>query len=207
MIAGSNDDVRHTDACRFRGTPVLRPGSRSLLAANWQSVPLPFFRTQCQVILGLLVLAALDGSRSAGMGSVDWILVVAACWLTWQRSVGGWDCLGSARIVTWLIALATAGWLALASRNSDTRGLGVQHGKPACLGFPAGSDACGHASGPPLSHRARHVDRAAQEVCAVHELGVGGTRIHRDSSASISPIQASMALKARGDDVDHPCFS
>ncbi len=89
-----------------------------LLAANWQSVPLPFFRTQCQVILGLLVLAALDGARSAAMGSVDWILVMAAVLAYLATISWGLGLPRIATIVTWLIALATAGWLALASRNT-----------------------------------------------------------------------------------------
>ena len=34
----------------------------------WRAVPLPFFRTQAQIILGLLVLAALDQARASGTG-------------------------------------------------------------------------------------------------------------------------------------------
>ena len=37
-----------------------------LVLTSWRSVPLAFFRTNCQVALGLLVLAALDASREAG---------------------------------------------------------------------------------------------------------------------------------------------
>ena len=88
-----------------------------LLATNWQSVPLPFFRTQCQVILGLLVLAALDGSRSEGLGPTVWILIAGAA-LAYMATIG-WG-LGLPRVavpVTCLIPLATAGWLALASRS------------------------------------------------------------------------------------------
>src|SRR5687767_6604077 len=37
-----------------------------LLVAPWRLVPPTFFRTHCQVILGLLVLAALDAARLTG---------------------------------------------------------------------------------------------------------------------------------------------
>ncbi len=90
-----------------------------LLATNWRSVPLPFFRTQCQVILGLLVLAALDESRSEGLGSTVWILIAGAL-LAYMATIG-WG-LGLPRVavpLTCLIALATAGWLVLASRSDS----------------------------------------------------------------------------------------
>ena len=88
-----------------------------LLSTSWRSVALPFFRTQCQVILGLLVLAVLDGSRSEGLGPTVWILIVGAA-LAYMATIG-WG-LGLPRVavfLTWSIALATAGWLTLASRS------------------------------------------------------------------------------------------
>jgi len=90
-----------------------------LLATSWQRVPLTFFRTQCQVILGLLVLAALDGSRSAGLGPTVWILIAGAA-LAYMATIG-WG-LGLPRVavpVTCLIAVGTAGWLALASHSDS----------------------------------------------------------------------------------------
>jgi hypothetical protein len=90
-----------------------------LLVTNWQDVPLPFFRTQCQVILGLLVLAALDGSRSAGLGPTVWILIAGAA-LAYMATIA-WG-LGLPRVavpVTFMVALATAGWLALASHSDS----------------------------------------------------------------------------------------
>ena len=58
-----------------------------LLTTSWQSVPLQFFRTQCQVILGLLVLAALDGSRSQGLGPTVWVSIAGAA-LAYMATVG-----------------------------------------------------------------------------------------------------------------------
>lgn len=96
-----------------------------LLATPWRVVPPAFFRTHCQVILGLLVLAALDLSRSGTSGAILALLVVSAC-LSYFASVA-WG-LGLPRFglpVTALIALATAGALVLASRGAswDVRAL------------------------------------------------------------------------------------
>lgn len=88
-----------------------------LLMASWRSVPLPFFRTQCQVILGLLVLAALDASRSHGLGPAVWVSIAGAA-LAYLATIG-WG-LGLPRVavlVTWSIALTTTVWLTLASRS------------------------------------------------------------------------------------------
>lgn len=90
-----------------------------LLTVSWESVPLPFFRTQCQVILGLLVLGALDASRSAGLGPTVWFSIAGAA-LAYMATIG-WG-LGLPRVailVSWSIALVTAGWLTLASRSDS----------------------------------------------------------------------------------------
>ncbi len=87
-----------------------------LLATSWRTVPLPFFRTHCQVILGLLVLAVLDASRSAGLSASVGILIASAL-LAYAATVS-WG-LGLPRIArpaTLLIALGTAAWLTLVSR-------------------------------------------------------------------------------------------
>ena len=88
-----------------------------LLVANCQSVPLAFFRTQCQLILGLLVLGALDGARATGVNSAVGISIATAV-LAYLATVC-WG-LGLPRLavpLTWLIAILTGGWLALASRD------------------------------------------------------------------------------------------
>jgi hypothetical protein len=87
-----------------------------LLTTSWRTVPLPFFRTHCQVILGLLVLAALDASRSAGLSGGVWVLIAGGL-LAYVATVC-WG-LGLPRVAvpaTCLIALGTAEWLALVSR-------------------------------------------------------------------------------------------
>ena len=67
-----------------------------LLATPWRLVPPPFFRTHCQVILGLLVLAGLDLSRSGG-DRADGVGRLGAAVLAFvARSSGAWDCPGSA---------------------------------------------------------------------------------------------------------------
>ena len=50
----------------------------SLLLTSWRAVPLGFFRTQAQVILGLLVLAGLDQARAGGPAWAFWSVVAGA---------------------------------------------------------------------------------------------------------------------------------
>src|SRR4051812_7973334 len=88
-----------------------------LLMTSWKIVPLPFFRTHCQVILGLLVLAALDASRVGGPGLSVGVLVAGAV-LAYVATVS-WG-LGLPRVAspaTWLIVLGSIFWLLLVSRT------------------------------------------------------------------------------------------
>jgi hypothetical protein len=89
-----------------------------LLTTPWRVVPPPFFRTHCQVILGLLVLAALDLGRSSG-GGFGLALTIGAAALAFVASVA-WG-LGLPRVGTPLTAALTAAaaaWLALGSRGA-----------------------------------------------------------------------------------------
>jgi len=90
-----------------------------LLTTTSRTVPLPFFRTHCQVILGLLVLGALDASRPGGLNSSVGILI--ACALLAYSAAVSWG-LGLLRIAlpaTLSIALGTAAWLTLISRATE----------------------------------------------------------------------------------------
>jgi len=87
----------------------------SILMISWRSVPLPFFRTQAQVILGLLVLAALDQARAGGQTWALWVIVTAA--ISAYLSAVAWG-LGLPRFglaTAGLAVLATAAWMAAAS--------------------------------------------------------------------------------------------
>ncbi len=89
----------------------------SLLMTSWRAVPLGFFRTQAQVILGLLVLAGLDQARAGGPAWAVWALVACAviayiAAVTWGLGLPGF---GAGTTV--LVALVTAAWLAAASRS------------------------------------------------------------------------------------------
>ena len=84
----------------------------ALVLTSSRAVPLLFFRTQAQVILGLLVLAALDQARAGGQSWEIWALVIAAV-AAYSSSVS-WG-LGLPRIgagSTVLVLLVTAAWLA-----------------------------------------------------------------------------------------------
>jgi len=89
--------------------------SAAILVIPWRAVPLPFFRTQAQVILGLLVLAALDQARAAGSSAALWVVLAGA--ISAYSSAVAWG-LGLPRIglrTAAVAVLATAGWLAAAS--------------------------------------------------------------------------------------------
>jgi hypothetical protein len=88
-----------------------------LLATSWRAVPLTFFRTHCQIILGLLVLSAMDHSRSSGLGVSSWALTASAV-LAYIATVS-WG-LGLPRVAlpaTIVMTLVTAAWLAVASHS------------------------------------------------------------------------------------------
>jgi hypothetical protein len=89
----------------------------SLLLTSWRGVPLGFFRTQVQVILGLLVLAGLDQARTGGPAWALWALVAGAV-MAYVAAVAwglGLPRLGTGTAV--LLALVTAAWLAAASQS------------------------------------------------------------------------------------------
>lgn len=87
----------------------------SLLLTSWRAVPLTFFRTQAQVMLGLLVLAALDQARTGGPAWGLWILVAGAVMAYVSAITWG---LGLPRFgtgATVLVAVVAVGWLSAAS--------------------------------------------------------------------------------------------
>lgn len=88
-----------------------------LLTTSWRVVPLAFFRTHSQVILGLLVLAGLDASRAAGPWPGVGMLI--ACAVLAYGATVCWG-LGLPRVAlpaTWLIVLGSAVWLTLISKS------------------------------------------------------------------------------------------
>ncbi len=89
-----------------------------LLTAPWRVVPPPFFRTQCQIILALLVLAALDLGR-AGENTPETAIVAGAAVLAYFGTVT-WG-LGLPRLgvpIAASIALVTGGGLVWSAGGS-----------------------------------------------------------------------------------------
>jgi hypothetical protein len=111
----------------------------SILMIPWRAVPLSFFRTQAQVTLGLLILAALDQGRA---GSQPWsVSVLVAAAISVYSSAVGWGFglprfgLGTAA----LAALDTAGWLTAASGPAETGGYLASASSRLCSGFLLGA--------------------------------------------------------------------
>ncbi|MFI5458210.1 MAG: hypothetical protein ACHRXM_22500 [Isosphaerales bacterium] len=94
-----------------------------ILMISWRAVPLAFFRTQAQVILGLLVLAALDQARAGGQTWALGVIVTAA--ISAYLSAVAWG-LGLPRFglaTAGLAVLAAAAWMAAASGRPPSAGL------------------------------------------------------------------------------------
>jgi len=91
-----------------------------ILLISWKAVPLAFFRTQAHVILGLLVLAALDQARAGGQTWALGVIVTAA--ISGYLSAVAWG-LGLPRFglaTAGLAVLGTAAWMAAASGPAST---------------------------------------------------------------------------------------
>jgi hypothetical protein len=109
---------------------------------SWRAVPLPFFRTQAQIILGLLVLAALDQARAGGTGIPFWTILVGSV-LAYGSSIAwglGLPALGVR--TAGLTAIAAIGWLSAASRSPDGLLLALNAASRAASGFLLGAVLC-----------------------------------------------------------------
>jgi hypothetical protein len=94
----------------------------ALMLTPWRVVPLRFFRIQCQIALGVLVLASLSQATATGAVTDFWLLVTAsgAAYL----ATVSWG-LGLPSVATALdlaILGATGAWMALASSAADSGG-------------------------------------------------------------------------------------
>ncbi|QEH35777.1 hypothetical protein OJF2_43340 [Aquisphaera giovannonii] len=110
-----------------------------LLATSWREVPLRFLRTHCVVILGLLVLAALDDSRAGGTRA-GVSLLGAGAFLAYVGATA-WG-LGLPRVAipaTWLLAGAAAAWLAMASGGGGPAALALAAAGRYASGFVLGA--------------------------------------------------------------------
>ncbi len=111
----------------------------TILLLSWKTVPLRFFRIQMQVVLGLLVLAALDQARAAGQGPALWTVVAGAC-LAYLASVAWGLGLPSLGVGTSALAsLAAAVWLSAASQPGSPALWAINAASRAGSGFLMGS--------------------------------------------------------------------
>jgi len=93
--------------------------SLALTVADWRETPLAFFRTNCQVILGLLVLAALAVSQNGAANPACWTLAGAAAAAYAATVAWGLGLVRIGRPALLLITAVAAGWLTAASRDAD----------------------------------------------------------------------------------------
>jgi len=111
----------------------------ALVLTSWKAVPLPFFRTGAQVILGLLVLAALDQARSGGQTGALGTLVAGA--IMAYCSAVAWG-LGLPRLGVGTavgVALVTAGWLGMASAPASASLVALNTASRLSSGFLLGA--------------------------------------------------------------------
>jgi hypothetical protein len=116
--------------------------SLAAVLISWRAIPLPFFRTQAQIILGLLVLAALDQARASGAGIAFWIIVVGSV-LAYGSSIAwglGLPVLGVRTAA--LSAILALAWMTVVSRNPDGLLLGLNAASRAASGFLLGAVLC-----------------------------------------------------------------
>jgi hypothetical protein len=83
----------------------------SLVFTSWRAVPLGFFRTQAHVVLGVLVLAALDQARTGGPAWVLWILIAGAVMAYLSAVTWGLGLPRFGSLTSILVMLLCAGWL------------------------------------------------------------------------------------------------
>jgi hypothetical protein len=91
----------------------------ALALTSWRAVPLRFFRIQCQIALGVAVLAVLSQATSAGASAGLWLLVAAAgcCYLatvSWGLGLPS-----VATVLDILVLTAMGAWMVLASRRPE----------------------------------------------------------------------------------------
>jgi hypothetical protein len=116
--------------------------SLAAVLVSWRAIPLPFFRTQAQIILGLLVLGALDQARAGGMSFPFWTIVVGSVLayvssIAWGLGLPAWGVRTAA-----LTALLAISWLTVASRSPDGLLLALNASSRAASGFLLGAVLC-----------------------------------------------------------------
>jgi hypothetical protein len=116
--------------------------SAATVLVSWRAVPLPFFRTQEQIILALLALAALDQARAGGAGVAFWVIVSAGVMAYVSSIAWGLGLPGLGVRTAALGAVAALVWLCGASRSADGLLLVHSGASRVASGFLLGSVLC-----------------------------------------------------------------
>ena len=147
-----------------------------LLFLPAQVVPARFFRIHCQVILGLLVLAALDVATASGngIGAAGWPVISSAIAAYVSSILWG---LGLPRValpMTMALVLGCGAALLLASRAPCDAIIALGTATRLTSGWLMGAAPDGHAPGPLLPDGHGHVDRPVTPNRALPCLGSRG---------------------------------
>jgi hypothetical protein len=94
----------------------------ALTLTSWRAVPLRFFRLQSQIVLGVLVLAALAQASAARSSTLAWLLVAGAAASYLATVTWGLGLPALARALDAVVVLVCGAWLILVSRGPDPSG-------------------------------------------------------------------------------------
>jgi len=91
----------------------------ALTLTSWRAVPVRFFRLQSQIVLGILVLAALAQGRPAGGSALLWLLVAGAAASYLATVSWGLGLPSIATALDVLVILLAGAWMAVVSKGPE----------------------------------------------------------------------------------------
>ena len=151
--------------------------SIATVLVSWRTVPLPFFRTQEQIVLALLALAALDQARASGTGISFWMIVSGGV-LAYVSSIAwGLGLPGAGRSDRRTFGGSGTPLAVLGLRQCRPTFAGGERGQPAGFGLSAGVSPLLDVAGALLLDRAGNDDRPAQRTITFIAWGLAARAV------------------------------